>query len=145
MLKTTTICLTILFFTAPPGYADGIADLKENEIALKSVEALKSLQSEFKTAIDSQIGEAKCNDDNQCKAIPIGANPCGGPETYQAYSVLDTDVDRLKRLAEQYKSVRKTLHLKTGTMGACIMMPAPDVKCKNLHCVTTPKPGTVIF
>ena len=145
MLKTTTACFAILFSSALPVFAGGAADLEENDIASKSVEALRALQTELKIEIDAIIGEAKCDDDNHCGAIAIGANPCGGPETYKAYSVLDTDVNRIKNLADQYKTVRKMLHVKTGTMGACMVIPEPDVQCKGQHCVLIPTTGGLIF
>lgn len=135
MRKILPVYFTVLLAIAQLACASGIADLNPQDIALKSVEALRSLQLELSNAIDSEIGEAKCERDGQCKALAIGANPCGGPEAYKTYSEAETDVARLIQLAEQYKIVRKTLHAKTGTMGACVVIPQPGVQCENRRCV----------
>lgn len=144
MLKTSLVCFAIYCSGILPTFAND-GDEGNNGTLSKTVEALKSLQGELKASIDAQIGEARCGKDEDCKALAIGANPCGGPEAYQAYSTLDTEVDKLKTLAKKYKTVRKTLHAKTGTMGACVVIPEPQVHCKNQHCIAIPKPGGAIF
>ncbi len=126
-------------------YANGTTSLTAEDIAQKTVQDLDSLQSELKTAIDMEIGQAKCSEDMQCKSLAIGANPCGGPEIYQAYSILDTNVERLTELAAQYKMVRKTLHAKSGTLGACVVIPEPTVQCNNQQCVIIQKPNVLVF
>jgi len=117
----------------------------KSEFVLKSVEELQTLQTELKTAINSQIGDATCEKNDDCRVLAIGANPCGGSETYLAYSLVDTDVESLKNLAEKYKAVRKTLHAKSGTVGTCVVMPQPQVQCQKQHCITIPRPGAVIY
>jgi hypothetical protein len=145
MSKTATACIAILFFLALTGRAFGNGDHKENDISVKTVEDLKSLQVKLKAEIKSEIGEAKCSEDSQCKVLAIGANPCGGPESYQVYSEIDTDIDRLTSLAKRYKILRKTLHAKTGAMGACMVIPQPLAQCKSNRCIAVPKTGRVIF
>ena len=139
-------CYLLLFVTATGVvYADGTTALTAEVIAQKSIQDLHSLQNQLNTAIDAEIGRAKCAEDKQCKALAIGANPCGGPETYKAYSVIDTNIQRLTDLAAQYKTVRKTLHAKTGTMGACVVVPEPALQCKSQQCVTMQQPGASVF
>jgi hypothetical protein len=140
-----TVCLSMLVTATCVAYANGTAQLTAEEIAQRSVQELQSLQSELKAAIDSEVGQAKCSGDQQCRTLAIGANPCGGPESYLAYSTLNTDVEQLKNLAEQYRITRKTLHVKTGTMGACIVIPEPEVQCKNQQCVSKQKPNVLVF
>jgi hypothetical protein len=144
MIKNA-IYFSIFFAVTGVIYANGTPTLTADDIARKSVLDLRSLQSELKTAIDMKIGQAKCSEDMQCKALAIGANPCGGPESYQAYSTLNTDVEGLTELTANYKMVRKTLHAKTGTMGACIVIPEPAVQCKNQQCVSVQKPNVLVF
>ena len=145
MLKTTIVSFSLMIFTALSACAGGNAESEDTDIAMKSVKGLKALQLELKSAIDSQIGEANCGKDDDCKVLPIGANPCGGPESYAAYSLVETDVETLKTLAEKYKAVRKALNAKTGAVGACIVIPEPQVQCKNRHCKTIPKTGAIVF
>ena len=126
-------------------HGNGVKQFTKEEIEQKSIQELQALQSELKNAIDAEIGPATCSDDNQCKALAIGANPCGGPESYQAFSTLNTDVEQLKVLASQYKTIRKTLHMKTGTLGACVVIPEPAVQCQNQQCITIQKPNVLVF
>ena len=126
-------------------HSNGIKQFSNEEIQRKSIQELRGLQSELKNAIDVEIGSATCADDSQCKTLAVGANPCGGPESYKAYSTLDSDVAQLKALASQYKMVRKVLHEKTGTLGACIVIPEPEVHCQNQQCVTIQKPNVLVF
>ncbi|WP_455210420.1 hypothetical protein [Kaarinaea lacus] len=144
MNKKLIYCFALIFPISVV-QANGTQQITEQDIVRKSVQELHSLQSELKNAIDVEIGQAKCRDDGQCKTLAIGANPCGGPESYQVYSTLNTDIEQLKELAEQYKSVRKTLHTKTGTLGACIVIPEPTVQCKNQQCIAIKKPNVLVF
>lgn len=144
MIKKVFYCSLLLIFTSASS-ANGIPQFTAEEIAGKSVQALRSLQSQLKSAIDMEIGQAKCNADSQCKALAIGANPCGGPESYQAYSTLDSNSQRLTEIAAQYALTRKTLHAKTGTMGACMVIPEPTVQCKNHQCTTIQKSDVLVF
>lgn len=145
MVKSIMACIEILFFSSMfPVYANG-DNPQKSAIPLNTLEALKARQIELKSAIDSQIGDASCGKNEDCRVLAIGANPCGGPEAYQPYSLLGTDVDRLKKLADQYKTVRKALHAKMGTLGACIVIPQPQVQCKNSRCIAAPKQDSLIF
>ena len=144
MIKNV-VYYSILFAVVGVVNANGTASLSAEDIAQKSIQDLRSLQSDLKTAISMEIGQAKCSEDTQCKALSIGANPCGGPESYQAYSILNANLEHLNELAGQYKLVRKTLHAKTGTVGACVVIPEPAVQCKNQQCVTIQKSNVLVF
>jgi hypothetical protein len=144
MIKNT-VCFFVMLFATSVIYANGIPQLGAEEIAAKSVQALRALQSRLKNDIDLEIGQAKCTQDSHCKALAIGANPCGGPEGYQVYSSLESDVAQLTQLAAQYKMVRKTLHAKTGTMGACVVIPEPAVQCENQQCISIQKSDVLMF
>ena len=144
MIKNVVL-FSIYFLVTGAVFANGLTPLSDEDIAQQSIQDLRILQAELKTAIDSQIGQAMCSEDTQCKALAIGANPCGGPETYQAYSVINTDLEQLTELASRYKMVRRTLHSKTGAMGACVVIPVPAVRCQNQQCVTIQNPDMLVF
>jgi|GEM_PF-3398131 len=139
------VYLPMVLFAATLVYANETGNLSADDIAQKSVQELRAMQSELQSAIDEEIAQAACTEDTQCKALAMGANPCGGPESYLAYSTLNTNETRLRELAAQYKMIRRTLHSKTGTMGACIVIPEPTLRCENQQCVTTQKPGVLVF
>src|SRR4051812_47210296 len=53
-----------------------------------------SAQPEAESAlaeISAQIGDAACSADSQCRTLAIGKKPCGGPESYVAWSALRSD------------------------------------------------------
>jgi hypothetical protein len=82
-------------------------------------------------AIHALIGSARCQDESQCRALGIGANPCGGPEQYVAWSSLATDADALQRLAARYADQRRRLHERTGMSSVCVLLPEPAVRCER--------------
>ena len=79
--------------------------------------------------IQALIGSARCTQDSQCRSIGIGANPCGGPEQYLAWSILATDADALRTLVARYAEQRRKLHEQTGMASVCVLLPEPGVRC----------------
>lgn len=80
-------------------------------------------------AIERAIGVARCNDDAQCRVAPIGASPCGGPESFRAWSTRETDGRALERLIERYAVARRLEHERSGLRAACMLLPVPGVGC----------------
>jgi hypothetical protein len=46
---------------------------------------------ELRRMIEQEIGIPYANEPTQCKLIPFGSKPCGGPWGYLVYSTLKTD------------------------------------------------------
>jgi hypothetical protein len=135
----------LLAMFPPLTVANGVKDIEVEKIPTLGIDQLRSLQEQLGEAIDMEIADARCDNDNHCKAIAIGANPCGGPEAYKAYSTAQSDTARLEKLAAQYEAVRKTLHLKLGTLGTCVVLPEPPVRCENNRCVADTKSPELVF
>jgi hypothetical protein len=125
--------------------ANGVPSFTSEQIQAMSVDELRQLEASLQRAIEEQIGNASCSQSKQCRTIAIGANPCGGPESYKAYSLQESDEVQIESLAVQYGAVRKTLHAKLGRMGACIVIPEPSVQCKEQKCVLESKPAMRVF
>lgn len=79
--------------------------------------------------IERVIGDAACRDDSQCRVLPLGAKPCGGPEAYLAYSTERTDVRQLKALASRYEEARSIRNQRLGLVSDCSVLPEPAVRC----------------
>ncbi|MBI5720233.1 MAG: hypothetical protein HZC37_21375 [Burkholderiales bacterium] len=75
------------------------------------------------------VGSAACRDDSQCRALPLGAKPCGGPEGYVAWSTAATDERQLEALAARYKDARQARNQRLGLMSDCAVVPQPPVRC----------------
>lgn len=84
---------------------------------------------ELRAQITRLIGSAACRNDNQCRALPLGSKPCGGPEGYLAWSTEGTDVRALEAAAERYKEARRARHERLGLMSDCAVVPEPAVRC----------------
>ena len=91
---------------------------------------MKNTQKEINQIIDV----AKCTDSKQCKSLAIGAKACGGPQSYQIYSTLKTDVEKLITLGEQLKLLNKRYIKEEGLMSDCMMVMPPAVACLNNRC-----------
>lgn len=75
------------------------------------------------------IGDAACRDDSQCRVMPLGAKPCGGPEAYVAYSTARTDERQLEALASRYREARSARNQRLGLVSDCSVVPEPAVRC----------------
>ncbi|MCW5634226.1 MAG: hypothetical protein KIT17_12910 [Rubrivivax sp.] len=76
-----------------------------------------------------KIGDAACRDDSQCRALPLGSKPCGGPEGYLAWSTLDTGARELEALATRYREARVARNRQLGLVSDCAVVPEPAVRC----------------
>jgi len=79
--------------------------------------------------IERLIGDAACSDDAQCRALPLGAKACGGPEAYVAWSTARTDARQLEALAARYKEARIARNQRLGLVSDCSIVPEPPVRC----------------
>jgi len=75
------------------------------------------------------IGTAACTSDAQCRSLPLGSSPCGGPEGYLPYSVQATDVAALEAAAQRYADARRADHQRSGRAGICAIVEDPGARC----------------
>ncbi len=95
-----------------------------------SKEGLKSLYDD----INSLIEDKSCEAHSDCATIALGARACGGPESYQAYAPRNTDVQKLKSLAQQLETLNKTYNKENQVMSICAMEIEPNVQCVQNQC-----------
>lgn len=93
-----------------------------------------SLQ-EVRAEIDSVIGNAQANTLSQCRLLPLGSRPCGGPSSYVAYSTAVTDSSALAELAGIYRSLMERRNEETGAFSTCEMLSPPDLALEGGRCV----------
>lgn len=77
------------------------------------------------------IGRAACNDDAQCRTLPLGARACGGPESFVAWSVLGTDQAALQRAAARYTQWQAQEQARRGAMSICMVETDPGAVCSK--------------
>lgn len=81
--------------------------------------------------IDREIGSARCQNDSQCRVLPIGASACGGPDSYRAWSTLEGNARTLADLAARYTQRREQAGAAGGLSDLCVVRPEPSVYCER--------------
>ena len=84
--------------------------------------------------IRTMTADATCTEHGQCRSVPVGANPCGGPQEYLPYSMLRTNEKALLALTARYKAERQAQNGAGGMMGACRYLPDPGAVCTAGAC-----------
>ena len=85
--------------------------------------------------IDTAIGEARCDNAQQCRTLPVGHKACGGPEGFKAYSTQTSNSALLARLAAQHAESRVLADKKAGMMSTCSVVQDPGATCSAGRCV----------
>ncbi|MBV2129165.1 hypothetical protein [Arsukibacterium indicum] len=80
------------------------------------------------------IGDAKADDNSQCRVTGFGHKPCGGPERYIAYSTRDgKEAEILKKIAA-YNAAAEAENMRLGRMSDCAVVPKPAVELSGGQC-----------
>jgi len=98
----------------------------------KTLEEIKTGLHALSIEIDSLIGEARCDTDDQCNTIEYGHRACGGPAGYKVYSNLNTDVALLREASQAHVSLSKEYNSYNGTISICSMASRPSFICDNV-------------
>lgn len=93
--------------------------------------ALKLLQSE--------IGEPRCETDQHCRTVAVGAKACGGPTAYLAWSTLVSKEARIQQLAKAQVQAQEREVRATGMASNCAMLMDPGARCLPPSTGTGPK------
>ncbi|MDT9000910.1 hypothetical protein RQP53_16660 [Paucibacter sp. APW11] len=102
----------------------------------KSLPASEQLWSR----IETEIGDARCESDSQCRSAAVGDKPCGGPERYLAWSTLRSNETRLNQLLAEHRALRHAENLKSEMMSNCQFNADPGARCIAQRCTLLP-PG----
>ena len=89
---------------------------------------------ELRRAIEQEIGIPAANETSQCKLIPFGSKPCGGPWDYLVYSTLKTDEARLKQLVSDFNQLQRQINEENKTLSDCAIAPQPKLEFANGVC-----------
>jgi hypothetical protein len=100
--------------------------------AAPSVEAEAALL----VRIRGEIGAARCDNDSQCRTLPIGEKACGGPEQWLAWSVTTGRVEQLKAWSTELAALQRQRHQAAGMMSNCAYNADPGALCQAQRCVT---------
>lgn len=84
--------------------------------------------------IRALVGTPDCSSDAQCHTLALGARPCGGPESYLAWSSGKTQQAELQALGERYKEERRAANAADGRASTCQYMMDPGAVCRAGTC-----------
>ena len=96
---------------------------------------LAALLQEIRTA----AGIARADDVAQCRAVALGAKPCGGPERYLVYSTLTADEARLQALVERYNAAATQLARDQDLVSDCQVIEPPELGLEGGFCMPVPR------
>ena len=77
---------------------------------------------------------AGCTQVAQCKVMPLGSKPCGGPTEFLVYCASSTDEKALEAKAKQASDAEKAKNAKDQMMGICTALSPPKVKLESGQC-----------
>ena len=85
--------------------------------------------------ITADIGDAACDNASQCRTLPVGAKPCGGPAGFLPWSTKRSNGELLARLAAEQAAEERKQTEKGGMMSNCMMEQDPGATCSAGKCV----------
>jgi len=90
---------------------------------------------QLRLAIDVAVGDPLANSAGQCKVIPLGVKPCGGPRNYLVYSMEVTEDQTLRGLVSQYNRCEEQRNERLGLMSDCEFVEQPRPVLRDGRCV----------
>jgi hypothetical protein len=99
-----------------------------------------SAMGRLRAEIRATIGEPTCSAATECRALPFGAKPCGGPRAYVIFSRAHTDSTRLARALAQYTALDARRNEAGGMVSDCAVVPPPALACSQNRCVGSAAP-----
>jgi len=70
----------------------------------------------------------------QCKLLPLGHSPCGGPGFYHIYSSVGSNESRLLELAIEHRTLAQQYNQANESVGICVITPEPEIEIVNGKC-----------
>ena len=162
--KNTPIFFSLLFLFVLIGCqpennsSESTSDINSPGSTAPGSTEIASLETELSTvtqnadathnALTTIIGEASCDNDNQCGAIPLGKRICGGPAAYLPYSSKNYDTTLIIQLSNEHQTLSQKINRLNnqisilnglgGIAGICEYLSPPIVSCQSAQCRVTP-------
>ncbi|RUO38119.1 hypothetical protein CWE13_00240 [Aliidiomarina shirensis] len=84
------------------------------------------------------VGTPEADNPSQCKALPFGAKPCGGPANWLVYSTKVTDSEVLEEKVELYNTLSNRFNQQEGLVGDCAVVDEVKPNVVQGICVASP-------
>jgi hypothetical protein len=99
-----------------------------------SLETEQARVTALKTAARALVKCEGCQQTAQCKVLPMGSRPCGGPSEFLVYCARSTAEKKLKQAARAATDAEKALNAKSETMSTCSVLSPPVVQLSGGAC-----------
>ncbi|MBZ9612415.1 hypothetical protein [Rheinheimera maricola] len=120
---------------------DPVAAVKARKQLMVNDVNLNAMRGE----IIALIGDAKADSIEQCRVVGFGSKPCGGPASYIALSVKDSNETELMARIANYNAAAKAENERLGRMSDCAVVPKPTVVLQNGVCTLQAGGGNTEF
>ena len=87
-----------------------------------------------------RLGRPSCSARSNCRVIPVGSKPCGGPWSYAVYSTATTDSAALAVAVQRYNAAEAELNRKLGRVSDCSFVAPPKLDCVDGMCAPASSP-----
>ncbi|MCH8494393.1 MAG: hypothetical protein LAT57_02015 [Balneolales bacterium] len=84
--------------------------------------------------IQDEIRTPRASNISQCKLLPVGPKPCGGPIIHLSYSTMVSNEGRLNILNEKYWELRQLRNIEYGLSSDCSILNPPKITFENGVC-----------
>ncbi|MDY0748839.1 hypothetical protein SNE35_30350 [Paucibacter sp. R3-3] len=86
--------------------------------------------AELADKVSATIGDAACDQSDQCRVIAVGSKPCGGPSGYRAWSTQGSDANALQAAVLAQSTAEQREHAASGMRSTCNIVPVPTASCR---------------
>lgn len=108
--------------------------LPEQPKITKPVTPSAQTEVELKALIESLL-KTEATIVSECRTLPMGSAPCGGPAYYLPYSISTTkELPQVLSLANEYNALAMQANQDSGIAGICVITPIPELKLVNNKC-----------
>ena len=102
----------------------------------------RAVEADLLARITTEIGDAHCSTDAQCRTLPLGEKACGGPVSWLPWSAAMSQAAQLEAWADQLAALQRQRHARSAVMSNCQYLPDPGAVCQAQRCVLR-HPGAV--
>ena len=89
----------------------------------------------LQSQIRAEIGTAACTSNTQCRTLPLGAQACGGPQAWLAWSTAVSREATLNTLSEQLSALQRQRNAQNRMVSTCQFKADPGAWCPAQQCV----------
>ena len=102
--------------------------------------AASATEAALLARIRTEVGEARCSADSQCRTLAIGAKACGGPESWLAWSTATVPgaagrAERLQAWSTELAAQQRQRQQASGMVSNCQYNADPGAVCQAQRCV----------